>query len=62
MKILVVVDMQNDFITGSLGTEEAVKIVDRVAEKMENFQERSSVPEIHILKIIWILLRERSFR
>ena len=38
MKILVVVDMQNDFITGSLGTEEAVKIVDRVAEKMENFQ------------------------
>ena len=25
MKILVVVDMQNDFITGSLGTEEAVK-------------------------------------
>lgn len=38
MKILVVVDMQNDFITGSLGTEEAVKIVDRVVEKMENFQ------------------------
>ena len=25
--ILVVVDMQNDFITGSLGTKEAVEIV-----------------------------------
>lgn len=37
MKILIVVDMQNDFITGSLGTAEAVKIVDRVVEKMENF-------------------------
>ena len=37
MKLLVVVDMQNDFITGSLGTPEAVKIVDRVAEIMENF-------------------------
>ena len=37
MKLLVVVDMQNDFITGSLRTPEAVKIVDRVAEIMENF-------------------------
>lgn len=37
MKILVVVDMQNDFITGSLGTAEAVKIVDRVVDKMKSF-------------------------
>ena len=27
MKVLVVVDMQNDFIDGSLGTQEAVQIV-----------------------------------
>lgn len=27
MKILVVVDMQNDFVTGSLKNEEAIKIV-----------------------------------
>lgn len=33
-KILVVVDMQNDFITGSLGTPEAVSIVDNVVEKI----------------------------
>ena len=28
-KILVVVDMQNDFIDGALGTKEAAAIVDR---------------------------------
>lgn len=33
-KILVVVDMQNDFITGSLGTPEAVSIVDNVVNKI----------------------------
>lgn len=33
-KILVVVDMQNDFITGPLGTPEAVSIVDNVVEKI----------------------------
>lgn len=37
MKLLVVVDMQNDFIDGSLGTREAVAIVPRVVEKMKNF-------------------------
>ncbi len=37
MKFLVVVDMQNDFITGSLGTAEAVKIVPAVAEKIKTF-------------------------
>ena len=36
-KILVVVDMQNDFIDGSLGTDEAVLIVDKVVEKIKNF-------------------------
>lgn len=33
-RILVVVDMQNDFITGTLGTPEAVSIVDNVVEKI----------------------------
>ena len=37
MKILVVVDMQNDFITGTLGSGEAVKIVPAVVEKVKNF-------------------------
>ena len=36
-KVLVVVDMQNDFIDGALGTKEAVAIVPHVKEKIENF-------------------------
>lgn len=38
-KILVVVDMQNDFIDGKLGSKEAVEIVDEVAKKIENYIE-----------------------
>ncbi len=36
-KILVVVDMQNDFVTGVLGTKEAQEIVPNVVEKIKNF-------------------------
>ena len=36
--ILVVVDMQNDFIDGALGTKEAVAIVPKVEEKIRNFK------------------------
>lgn len=36
-KILIVVDMQNDFVDGALGTEEAVAIVDLVVKKIEEF-------------------------
>ena len=36
-KILIVVDMQNDFIDGSLGTAEALSIVDNVVSKIKNF-------------------------
>ena len=35
--ILIVVDMQNDFIDGALGTAEAVAIVPNVLKKIENF-------------------------
>ena len=37
MKILVVVDMQNDFIDGALGTKEAERIVPRVVERIKGF-------------------------
>jgi nicotinamidase-related amidase len=37
MKILVVVDMQNDFIDGALGTSEAVSIVPYVKEAIKSF-------------------------
>ena len=36
-KLLIVVDMQNDFITGSLGTPEAKAIVPNVVNKIENW-------------------------
>ena len=35
MKTLIVVDMQNDFIDGSLGTKEALAIVDNVKAKIK---------------------------
>lgn len=40
MKYLIVVDMQNDFIDGALGTKEAVAIVPAVKEKIKNFDGR----------------------
>ncbi|MBQ2803924.1 MAG: cysteine hydrolase [Lachnospiraceae bacterium] len=36
-KILVVVDMQKDFVDGALGSKEAVAIVDNVVAKIEGF-------------------------
>ena len=40
MKILIVVDMQNDFIDGSLGTPEALSIVSNVKKKIEEYNSR----------------------
>lgn len=40
MKTLVVVDMQNDFIFGPLGTPEAVSILPNVMKKIEEYRER----------------------
>lgn len=36
-KVLVVVDIQNDFVDGALGTPEAEAIIDAAAEKIKNF-------------------------
>lgn len=36
-KLLLVIDMQNDFIDGALGTPEAAAIVDRVAEEIGKY-------------------------
>lgn len=38
--ILVIVDMQNDFIDGALGTKEAVEIVPKVEKKIRDFSGR----------------------
>ena len=49
MKVLIVVDMQNDFIDGSLGTKEAVGVVDRVAEVMGSSEGRK-LPVEHCIE------------
>lgn len=39
-KVLIVVDMQNDFIDGALGTKEAQAIVPNVKKKIEEYKAR----------------------
>ncbi len=39
MKVLVVVDMQNDFTTGVLGNSETAAVIDRVVKKMNDFHQ-----------------------
>ena len=64
-ELLVVIDMQNDFVTGSLGTKEACGIVDNVKNKIEEYVRkgrRLSLQEIHIQSSIRKLRRDVSCR
>lgn len=38
MNVLVVVDMQNDFVDGALGTKEAEAVVPRVVDRIKDFE------------------------
>ncbi len=60
-KVLVVVDMQNDFIDGALGTKEAVAIVPGVKEKIKNFDGVVIFTRDTTKLIISTLRKERSF-
>lgn len=42
-KALVVVDMQNDFVDGSLGTKEAQEMLPRLVKKLENLDSETAV-------------------
>ena len=55
MKTLLVIDMQNDFINGALGTKEAEAIVPFVKDKIFS-------PVIRMERIIWIRRREKICR
>lgn len=44
-KFLIVIDMQNDFIDGALGSPEAVSIVEKVLEKIGQY-DRKCIIEI----------------
>lgn len=37
MKLMIVVDMQNDFVTGCLGSNEAKQIVDKMVDTLKDF-------------------------
>ena len=41
-KLLIVIDMQNDFITGSLGSPQAERIVPAVKEKIEAYKKNAN--------------------
>lgn len=43
MRVLTIVDMQNDFIDGSLGTKEAMQIVPKVVEKLNNINKEDTL-------------------
>ena len=43
IKLLVVVDMQNDFVTGSLGTKEAQAIVPNVVKKVKEYSDNGDM-------------------
>lgn len=47
MKILVVIDVQNDFVDGKLGTQEAINMIPKLKEKLKTLTEK--------LFIQWIL-------
>ena len=57
--ILIVVDMQNDFIDGALGTKEAAAIVPKVEEKIGILKERYFLQGIPMKRIIWRHGREK---
>ena len=48
MDILVVIDMQNDFIDGALGTPEAEAIVPNVVDRVKNFNGLVPVSYTHL--------------
>ena len=50
MKVLVVVDMQNDFVSGALGTPEAQSIVPNVVKKIEEYANYGEDVRIYFTK------------
>ena len=62
MKILIVVDMQKDFVNGSLGSKDAEAIVPAVVKKAKEFDGDLIFTRTHISRIIWTPRRDISFR
>ena len=43
MKILIVIDMQNDFLHGALRNEEGIKIIPAVVKKIEEYKAKNTL-------------------
>lgn len=52
MNVLVVIDMQHDFVDGSLGSPEAQAIVDNVRQKLHPLMDQLFLHEILTIRII----------
>lgn len=48
-KVLVVIDMQNDFVDGALGSTQAQMIVDNVRKKLKALTGRLFSPATHMV-------------
>ena len=59
-RALIIVDMQVDFVTGSLGTKEAERIVPTVVKKKT--EHRSFLQKIHMKRIICKHRKDENFR
>ena len=46
-QILIIVDMQNDFIDGALGTKEAQAIVSNVAKKIKEYKDAGKQVDVY---------------
>ena len=56
MKLLMVIDVQNDFVTGSLGTPEAQAIIPNIVAKLEKYQnEQDPVSQTYPWKVFFTL-------
>ena len=64
-KVLIVIDMQNDFVTGTLGNKEAQAIVLNVQAKVKEYADRGDriiLPGIPMGRIIWTRRRGKSYQ
>ena len=57
-KILIVIDMQNDFIDGSLGTPEAVEIVTHVVDKIRTYDKKDVYATMDTHEINYLTTQE----
>ena len=55
-KVLVVIDMQKDFVDGALGSAQAQMIVDNVRKKLRSL---TGLSYLHVIRMILIILKAK---